>query len=186
MLSLNENGDLAGSEYCRVEIIAKLFGVSVRRIQQLTQEGILSTVKTPEGRRYDLTPTIQNYVKHLSEKAHNKTHSEKEIELREQKMEAEIALKESQGELHRLRTDITAGKYITVEEVTLDYTRFFVSFKNFAMAIPARLTDMLNGFVDPVEARRIEKNLQQEIRNLLAAFVVAGVTELPKKKNGKG
>ena len=45
--------------YYKVDIIADLFGVSVRRIQQLTQEGVISTVATKEGRRYDLVPTIQ-------------------------------------------------------------------------------------------------------------------------------
>ena len=186
VLTLDKNGNVAGGGYYRVEIISQLFGVTVRRIQQLTQEGVLPTAETAEGRRYDLVPTIQSYVKYLSDKAYGKNRSEKENELREQKMKAEIALKESQGELHRLRTEITQGKYISVEEVTLDYTRFFVAFKNFAMALPARLTDMVNGYVDPVEARRIEKSLQQEIRTLLAAFVVAGVTELPTKgKSGK-
>lgn len=186
VLTLDKNGNVAGGGFYRVEIIAQLFGVTVRRIQQLTQEGVLPTTETAEGRRYDLVPTIQSYVKYLSDKAYGKNRSEKENELREQKMKAEIALKESQGELHRLKTEITQGKYIAVEEVTLDYTRFFVAFKNFAMALPARLTDMVNGFVDPVEARRIEKSLQQEIRTLLSAFVVAGVTELPKKgKSGK-
>ncbi len=160
-----------------MEIIAQLFGVTVRRIQQLTQEGVLPTTETTEGRRYDLVPTIQSYVKYLSDKAYGKNRSEKESELREQKMQADIALKESQGELHRLRTEIAAGKYISVEEVTLDYTRFFVTFKNFAMAIPARVSDMISGYVDPVETRRIEKTLQQEVRRILTAFVVAGVTE---------
>lgn len=160
-----------------MEIIAQLFGVTVRRIQQLTQEGVLPTTETVEGRRYDLVPTIQSYVKYLSDKAYGKNRSEKENELREQKMRAEIALKESQGELHRLRTDIAAGKYISVEEVILDYTRFFVTFKNFAMAIPARVADMINGYAEPVEVRRIEKAIRGEIRRILTAFVVAGVTE---------
>lgn len=176
-LYLDSNGKVAGGGYYRVEIIAQLFGVTVRRIQQLTQEGVLPTTETIEGRRYDLVPTIQSYVKYLSDKAYGKNRSEKENELREQKMRAEIALKESQGELHRLRTDIAAGKYISVEEATLDYTRFFVAFKNFAMAIPARMADMISGYVDPVEARRIEKTLQQEVRRILTAFVVAGVTD---------
>lgn len=176
-LYLDNNGKVAGGGYYRVEIIAQLFGVTVRRIQQLTQEGVLPTTETVEGRRYDLVPTIQSYVKYLSDKAYGKNRSEKENELREQKMRAEIALKESQGELHRLRTDIAAGKYISVEEVILDYTRFFVTFKNFAMAIPARAADMINGYVEPVEVRRIEKAIQGEIRRILTAFVVAGVTE---------
>lgn len=39
-------------------------------------------------------------------------------------MQADIALKESQGELHRLKTEIAAGQYISVEEVKLDYAKF--------------------------------------------------------------
>jgi phage terminase Nu1 subunit (DNA packaging protein) len=174
---LDSNGKVAGGGYYRVEIIAQLFGVSVRRIQQLTQEGVLPTTETPEGRRYDLVPTIQSYVQYLSDKAYGKNRSEKENELREQKMKAEIALKESQGELHRLKTEIAAGKYISLEEVTLDYTRFFVTFKRFAMSLPSRITGIIGSYVEPLEARHIEKDLTGEIQKLLEAFVVAAVTE---------
>lgn len=176
----------AGGMY-RTEIIAKLFGISVRRIQQLTQEGVLPTTETAEGRRYDLVPTIQSYVQYLSDKAYGKNRSEKETELREQKIKAEIALKESQGELHHLKTQIAAGKYIAIEDVTLDYQRFFVTFKKFAMSLPVRVMDAIGGYteVDPLNARRLEKLIQHEIQGLLEAFVVAGVTELPKGRNVK-
>lgn len=177
VLYLDNNGKVAGGGYYRVEIIAQLFGVSVRRIQQLTQEGVLPTTETPEGRRYDLVPTIQSYVQYLSDKAYGKNRSEKENELREKKMNAEIALKESQGELHRLKTEIAAGKYISIEEVTLDYTRFFVTFKRFAMSLPSRITGIIGSYVEPLEARHIEKDLTGEIQKLLEAFVVAAVTE---------
>lgn len=179
---MDNNGKVAGGGFYRVEIIAQLFGVTVRRIQQLTQEGVLPTTETNEGRRYDLVPTIQRYVQYLSDKAYGKNRSEKETELREQKMKAEIALKESQGELHRLRTDIAAGKYISIEEVTLDYTRFFVTFKKFAMSLPSRLTGIISGYIEPLEVRHIEKELTGEIQKLLEAFVVAGVTEIPQRK----
>lgn len=177
VLYLDSNGKVAGGGYYRVEIIAQLFGVSVRRIQQLTQEGVLPTTETPEGRRYDLVPTIQSYVQYLSDKAYGKNRSEKENELREKKMNAEIALKESQGELHRLKTEIAAGKYISLEEVTLDYTRFFVTFKRFAMSLPSRITGIIGSYVEPLEARHIEKDLTGEIQKLLEAFVLAAVTE---------
>lgn len=186
-LHLDEKGKVAGGGMYRVEIIAQLFGVTVRRIQQLTQEGVLPTTETPEGRRYDLVLTIQRYVKYLSDKAYGKrATSEKEMELRERKLEAEAALKESQSELHQLRTDIAHGKYISLEEVSLDYARFFVTFKKFALSIPARVGGIITGFVDPLEVRGIEKDLQRDIQRLLEAFVVAGVTELPpsKKKGG--
>ena len=58
------------TQYYDAKIIANLFGVTVRRVQQITQEGIIETVEVPGvGRRYDLVPTIQSYIKYLSDKA---------------------------------------------------------------------------------------------------------------------
>lgn len=188
---MSEHGEVKGSLY-RTEVIAQLFGVSVRRIQQLTQEGVIKTTKVIEDgrtvRRYDLVPTIQNYVKYLSEKAYGKAgRSEKEMELREKKMEADAALKESQSELHRLKTEIAAGRYISIEEVKMDYAKFFVVFKKFAMALPSRIIGMIAGALEPVEARRVEKEIAQEINRLLGAFVIAGIVgpdDVEEKKNG--
>lgn len=184
---MSETGEVKGNFY-RTEVIAQLFGVSVRRIQQLTQEGIISTTEVIEDgrkqRRYDLVPTIQKYVKYLSDKAYGKQYrTEKEMELREQKMQADIALKESQGELHRLKTSIAAGDYISIEEVRLDYAKFFVVFKKFAMSLPARVSGMLSGQLEPLEARRIEKEISSEISSLLNSFVIAGIVE-PKDAKG--
>ena len=106
-----------GSQYVRVEIIAQFFGVTVRRVQQLTQEGIIKTTPTPEGNRYNLVETLKTYIQYLSDKAYGKSKSEKEAELREAKLEAEIALKDSQAELHKMKREIAAGKYIDKDEV---------------------------------------------------------------------
>lgn len=168
--------------FVRVEALAKIFGVTVRRVQQLTQEGVISTVEVIEDgkavRRYDLIPTIQRYISYLSDKAYGKAHrTDKEIKLREQKMAADIALKESQGELHRLKTAIAAGEYISVEEVKLDYAKFFVTFKKFAMSLSSRVTGMLSGSLDPVEARRLEKEISSEITSYLTSFAVAGIVQ---------
>jgi phage terminase Nu1 subunit (DNA packaging protein) len=184
---LDETGEVRGN-LCRPEVIAKLFGVSVRRIQQLTQEGVIATVKVVEDgrscRRYDLVATTQRYVRFLSDRAHGKAaRSEKELQLREKKMEADLALRESQSELHRLKTEIASGEYISIEEVKLDYAKFFMTFKKFAMSLPARVSGMIAGQLDPVEARRIEKEMSSEVGTLLASFAVAGVAA-PKDVKG--
>lgn len=171
------------------KVIAQLFGFSgTRRVEQLTQDGVIDAVLVKvngrEVRRYDLVPTIQKYIQFLSSKAYGKSsRSEKEMELREQKMEADIALKESQGELHRLKTQIAAGEYISIEEVKIDYVKFFIVFKKFAMSLPARMSGMLSGLLEPLEARRVEKEMVGEMTNLLNSFVVAGVVE-PKDVKG--
>lgn len=184
MIHLNKNGELTGGGCVRVEVLANLFDVSVRRIQQLTQDGVLKTQEVQgEGRRYDLIPAITAYVKHLSEKAHGKEKSKKEAELRQQKLEAEIALKESQGEIQRIRAEITAGKYIDIDEVVLDYQKFFTVFKRFALGMPCRLVSMVSDSLDPLEARRAEKEMSAEVKRMLHAFVVSGHTaEKPEKK----
>lgn len=176
---IESDGDEKPSNPVRVEIISQTFGLTVRRIQQLTQEGVLPTVETLDengrkARRYDLIPTIRRYVMYLQEKTRSKgNRTEKEIELKEQKLEADIALRESQGELHRLKTAIAAGDYVSVEEVRLDYAKFFVIFKKFAMSLPARIGGILSGSLEPLEQRRVEKEISGEIAELLNSFVVA-------------
>jgi len=178
-----EQQQTAGTQYVKVDVIAQLFGVTVRRVQQLTQEGVIKTVEVPgQGRRYELVPTIKTYIQYLSDKAYGKSRSAKESELKEQKLEAEIALKESQGELHRMKREIAAGKYIDIEEVALDYQKFFVVFKRFALSIPSRLVSMVSDKITPLEGRQVEKELTEEIKRMLTAFVVAGSKpEVPKR-----
>ena len=175
-----------GAQFVKVEVIGRLFGLSVRRVQQLTQEGVIRTVEVPgQGRRYELVPTIKTYIQYLSDKAYGKSKSEKEAELKEQKLQAEIALKESQGEMHRMRREIAAGKYLDAEEVALDYQKFFVVFKRFALSIPARIVSMISDRVAPLEARKIEKEMNEEVKRMLTAFVIAGAVEKPEAEKGK-
>ena len=187
------------SGYERKEIIAEVFNVSVRRVEQLTQEGIIKAEKiqvngkgknknkTRTMTMYKTLPTIIEYIKYLQNQLKGKNITDRESQLKEQKLEAEIALKESQGELHRLKTDIAAGKYIYVEEVKADYNNFFTILKKFILGIPGKIAGRLNGFIDPVEVRVIEADIDKELKKMLTDFVVAGtVGELKKTRKKKG
>lgn len=168
----------------RVEVIAKLFGVTVRRIQQLTQEGVLPR---PRPRRVDVTIWFQrsrSTSNTFRTKPTARTAPEKEMDLREQKLQADIALKEAQGELHNMKLSVASGQLVDVEKVKEDYSRFFTTFKKFAMSLPGRLTSMVSGYVEPLEARKIERDLQGEVNRQLEAFYLAAVTEIPDKGNG--
>lgn len=174
--SIRKKSEMKG--YATKDTIAQLFGLSGRRIEQLVADGVIDRVRIDGvGVRFELAPTIQKYVKYLSDKAYGKERSEAEAMLKEQKLRADVALKESQGELHRLRTEIAAGNYISVEEVKADYSRFFIVFKNFALSIPGKMAGRLAGFVDPVEIREIENDLQKEVKKLLKSFVSRAVSE---------
>lgn len=177
MLS-EEDYAAAGSSCYKADVIAKLFNLSVRRIQQLTQDGILPTVETPSGRRYDLVPTIQRYVEYLSNKAHGKSGSEEESELKRQKLAKEIELKELQSEYKAIQNAIANGKYIGVEAVEDDYRRFFIVVKKFLLSVPSKLSARLTSVCDdPAVLRALESELTRDMITLLNNFVVAGCRE---------
>lgn len=152
--------------------LAQLFGVSGRRVGQLTEDGIIEK----DGRGvYDLEKTVKAYIKYLSDKAYAREESMTETELKEQKLRAEVALKESQKDLHELKTEIAKGKYVPIEEVELDYKKFFATFKKFAMAMPSRIAGLVGAHVEPVVLRDIEKKMNDETVRMLRAFVMSAV-----------
>lgn len=188
VLPMSKDGKLEtqGAQY-KVDVIAALFNLSVRRIQQLTQEGVLPTVETKSGRRYELVPTIRRYVEYLSNKAYGKNKSEAEAELKQQKLKAEIDLKELQSEHRKIQNDIATGKYIGIDEVQSDYRQFFIVFKKFALGIPSKLSVRLNGLVDdPSAIRSVEAELNRDILALLNSFVVAGQQEIVEEDKTVG
>lgn len=167
-----------GGQLYESKVIAQLFGVSARRIQQLTQDGVLETVHISGQRnKYDLIPTIQAYIKYLSDKAYGREAKLSETELKEKKLQAEIALKESQTELHQLRTAIANGKYISIEEAQADYTKFFAVLKRFCSGLPSRVVGMIGSRISPVESRELEKDLNKEINDILRTFVLAATVK---------
>ena len=166
-------------EYANATAISKLLGKSVRRVQQLTQDGILETEVPPGGgaRKYRTSETIQQYLAHIQQKAKETGEQSKAAELTLRKLEAEVKLKESQGQLHRLKTAIAEGEYIPAEQATEELEEFMVSFKRFAMAIPARAVGTLSGNVDALAVRAMERSMRKELETMLAVYFAAGGEE---------
>lgn len=101
--------------------------------------------------------------------------------LQDQKLQAEVNYKETQAELQGLKRDILAGKYIEREVIVADMKHFFSVFKRSAQAIPRRIGLILSGVIDPIEARRIEKQAEEDVNNALAQMSVGGVFHAKKR-----
>lgn len=155
--------------------MAELLGVSIRRIEQLVAEKTLENTKMGARTAFVLPETIRDYISTLQDRASGKDQKETIDALIEKKLRAEIKLKESQGELHELRTAISKGEYIAKEEIQADYTIFFIRFRNFALSIASRVSGLIAGHVDPTEARQIESELQAEIESMLSSFTSRSV-----------
>jgi len=160
--------------------IGELVGLSERRIQQLTRSGVLETEAPPgrKARKYRTCQTVQRYIEHVKQKAQSDGAGEAELEeLSLKKLRAEVELKESQGQLHRLKTAIAEGKYLDTESAGRELAAFLRSFRQFALNMPARTVRSMPGQVDAVTAKAMEKAMRTELEAMLSAFTDA-VTEL--------
>lgn len=162
-------------EWASTTAIAQLIGRSTRRVQQLTQDGVLTTEVPPGGgaRRYRTARTIQDYMAYQEQKAREDLSGSTLKELTIKKLQAEVELKESQGALHKLKTAIAEGKYLPAEQVQGDLSDFLRRLKQFADRIPARVAGTMSGYLDGAAARAMKKDLQKELDGLFEAFVAA-------------
>lgn len=166
-------------EWSSTTAISQLLGKTVRRVQQLTQEGVLETEIPPGGgaRKYRTCATVQRYVAYVEAKAQETGENSRAAELTLKKLEAEVELKESQGQLHRLKTAIAEGRYLAADHATEELTEFMASFKKFAMNIPPRMAGTMSGYADAVAIRAMEKAMRKELESLLAAFSDGAIME---------
>ena len=168
-------------EWVNSRAIAKLVGKSARRVQQLTQDGVLETEVPPGGgaRKYQTCETIQRYIAHVEQRALNLGEGGRLAELNLKKLEGEVALKESQGSLPRLKTAIAEGKYLPAEQAAGELAEFMAAFQAFALTIPARMAGALSGYADALTIRSVQKAIRKELETMLTAFVDAMQVEDP-------
>ena len=140
------------------QVIAKIFGVSTRRVEQLKTEGIIKGQGKPT--KYDLLPTIQAYIRYLSDKANGREKKQSDAQLETEKKAAEarykkakadmaeLELKELRGELHRAAD---------VEAITTDHVMLM---RSMLMALPGKVAvDMAAIKTAPEAAERMKKEV---------------------------
>ena len=166
-------------EWASTTAIAQLIGRSTRRVQQLTQDGVLSTEVPPGGgaRRYRTARTIQDYLSYQEQKIREELSGSTLEELTIKKLQAEVELKESQGALHKLKTAIAEGKYLPAEQVSGELADFLRRLKQFADRIPTRVAGTMSGYLDTAAAKQMKKELQTELDSLFEAFAAAARIE---------
>ena len=158
------------------DAIGELVGRSGRTIQSLARRGVLETEAPPgwKAKKYPTCKTIQRYIAHVKQEAEEKAGCASDLEeLGLKKLRAEVELKESQGELHRLKTAIAAGKYVDTENAGRELAEFLRSFRQFALDMPVRAVRSIPGQVDVVTAKAMERAMRTEMEAMLNTFADA-------------
>lgn len=156
--------------------IAALVGCSERTIQLLARSGALDRELPPghKAKKFPTCATVQRYIQYNEQKVMKRASCASDLEeLGLKKLRAEVELKESQGELHKLKTSIAAGKYVDTENAGRELAEFLRSFRQFALDMPARAVRSMPGQVDAVTAKAMERAMRAELEAMLAAFTDA-------------
>ena len=120
-------------------IIAKLFGVTDRRVQQLAKEGIIQAAET-RPYKFDLLPTVQAYIKYLSDKANGKEQKSTDtVQAESDKLRAEADLKQSKAKIAELQLNELEGKMHRSEDVEAMTNDLVYTIRSMIMALPGRL-----------------------------------------------
>ena len=165
---------MAGKNLQKVESIAKLFQVTVRRIQQLTQEGVLETVEIKQGkrtlRRYDLESTIQAYIKYLSDKAYGREQKESVTDKEEEKLQAEIDIKKAKAKIAELELDELEGRMHSADDVEAMTTDLCLAVRSALLSMPGQLAVDVAEVNDAAEISEIMKSTVNDILDELSRY----------------
>jgi phage terminase Nu1 subunit (DNA packaging protein) len=147
------------------QVIAKIFGVSTRRVEQLKAEGIIKGQGKPT--KYDLLPTIQAYIKYLSDKANGREKKETDSQLETEKLTAEKRIKEAKAEMVELELQELKGELHRskdVEDITTDH---IMMVRSMLMALPGKLAvDLAAIQTAPEAAERIKREVYSVLDRL--------------------
>lgn len=121
------------------DIIAKLFDLDVRRVQQLAKEGILPAA-SQRPYKFDLLPTVKAYIRYLRDRANGKEAKTADtVKAEADKLRAEADLKQSKAKIAELQLKELEGKMHRSEDVEALTNDLVYTARSVIMALPGRL-----------------------------------------------
>lgn len=148
-----------------VRFIAKIFGVSTRRVEQLKTEGVISGEGKPT--KYDLIPTVQAYIRYLSDKANGREKKASDSESESVKLNAEAKLKKAKAEIAELELKELRGELHRAEDVEAIVTDSVMMLRSMLLGLPGKLAVDLADIDSAAEvADRIKKEVHDILNNM--------------------
>lgn len=151
-------------------IIAKLFGVTDRRVQQLAKEGVIPAAQT-RPYKFDLLPTVQAYIKYLSDKANGREEKSTDtVQAEADKLRAEADLKQSKAKIAEMQLKELEGKMHQSEDVEAMTNDLVYTIRSMVKALPGRLAMDIVQVSSANEAAALIRSECNELLNELANY----------------
>lgn len=134
--------------YIKTRDLAKVLGVSDRRIQDMTKQEILHKADAEIGKKgvYKMPDVLREYRASLSESARgHKVRNESEENLEKAKLAAEVEYKKAKAKKAQTELKEYEGTYHRADDVEKLVTELVFSIRNALMSMPGRLSVACEG-----------------------------------------
>ena len=158
-------------DWIDTKTVADLFGMTPRRVQQLTKEGILPARKKGNSNQYQLVATVRQYVRYLTDKAAGReVTTVKELRAKERRLEAEADLKRSKADIAALQLKELEGTMHRSEDVEAVMTDLVFTIRSMIIALPGRLAVDVANVSTAAEASDLIRSEAYKILEELANY----------------
>ena len=165
------------------ETIAKLLMITVRRLQQLHQEG---WIPKHERGRWPLVGAVQGYIRflrdrHVGDDLESKINPQYERALLSREQRAKVIIETQKLEIE---TQVLRGNLLTAEEVETAWTAMIGAFRARMLGVPGRAAQSVIATTDISEAEQIIRTLVYEALSELADYDPEHYRTHSRKSNG--
>lgn len=150
-------------------VIAKLFGITDRRVQQLAKDGVLPVAgKRPY--KFDLLPTIQAYIRYLNDRLASGGKDKEYTTAEFDKLRAEANIKQSKDKIAEMQLKELEGKMHRSEDVEAVMEDLVFTIRSMILALPGRCAMDVAQAANAAEASAVIRAECNKILNELAGY----------------
>jgi len=162
--------DVSKQDLQTTAIIAELFELNERRVQQLVKNGILPAA-SHRPYKFDLLPTVKAYIRYLRKKASGKEVKTADTAKAEtDKLRAEADFKQSKARIAGMQLKELEGKMHRSEDVEAMTNDLVYTIRSMVMALPGRLAMDVSQTKDAAEASALIRSECSKILNELSGY----------------
>ena len=145
--------------------LARILGKSSRTIQDLAQQGHITSIKSGTRYSYALNFVVQEYIKYLTERCAKGVNS-----LVNQKMQEDIRFKKAKADMMELNLEELEGRLHNAEDVESMTTDMILAVRSALLAMPGKLGVEVAEISDKMECSEVIKKCVYDILEDLSRY----------------
>lgn len=145
--------------------LARILGKSSRTIQDLAQQGHITSIKSGTRYSYDLNFAVQEYIRYICERDNKSTNS-----LVNQKMQEDIRFKKAKADMMELNLEELEGHLHNAEDVESMTTDLILTVRSALLAMPGKLGVEVAEISDKMECSEVIKKCVYDILEDLSRY----------------